>query len=158
MTNSNSNHLFVFKEQSLTLGVLPNEFDLVVPLNQYWISQSTTNPKIWKFNRENSSRSGFFVHPASLFGLKEVRFSDRGIAFLKKQSEDKYIGMVLNQYLMKIGVKKLGPKLIAADLVKNLPQNLPKSVFRSVQRFQRKNIFILNFDGILDEYKIDWEE
>lgn len=151
--------LFVFREQPYLFGIVDSDFDAYLPLNQVWISPDSVTPNIWHFELKNgSSRKGCFIHPATLFGFREVQISNSSVLFLKKQENGMETGVLMSDFVMQLSDKKVGLKQFETDLVKSFPQELPKSAFRFVQRFKRNNIFVFDVAGLLNEFSICWPE
>lgn len=158
MNRVSVNSIFVFKEQTHLFGILPTDFYTFLPLNKLWISPVSKDSPLWRFEGESSIQQGYFVHLATLFGFKDIRFSQSGVIFLKQHTKKSYVGIVMNDFLMQIMNRKIGPKTIAIELTKNFPPNLPKSAFHFVQRYKRKNIMVINPEGLLKEYDITWPQ
>jgi hypothetical protein len=158
MNRVNLNSIFVFKEQSHLFGILPTDFNTFLPLNKLWIAPVSNDSPLWKFEGTPSNQQGYFVHLATLFGFKDVRFSQSGVVFLKQHAKNMFVGIVMNDFVMQIVNRNIGPKTIAMELTKNFPPNLPKSAFHFIQRYKRKNIMVINPEGLMKEYKIEWPE
>ena len=153
------NNLYVFREHPYLLGVKPDEFESYLPLNKVWISPLSNHSNIWRFEVKNGSiRQGFFIHPGGLLGLQKAQISNYSVLFLKKLSDDIEIGILMNDFLLQIADKKLAPKQLDVNFLKNFPDSLPKPAFHFVQRHQRKNVYVISFDGLIAEYEIKWPD
>lgn len=151
------NNVYVFKEPPYLLGVTQDDFESHLPLNQAWISPEPNSSNIWRFKtKDRSPRKGFFVHPGALFGFQKVQISNTSVLFLKKLDNEIEIGILMNEFLLQTSNKKAGSKQLSVDFVKNFPEKLPKTAFHFVQRHKRKNVFVINFDGLMDEFTIVW--
>ena len=133
------NGLLVFKEQSYMFGIQARDFDAYIPLNKLAISPLPDSQSVWKFEGNSNGRTGYFVHPAMLFGFRNIRFDQSGILFVRKLSAKTSVGLVLNHYQMSITSKKYGPKPLAPHLIKTFPPELPQSAFEYVQRYKRQD-------------------
>ncbi len=158
MKQIKSDDLFVFKEQMHFFGIRKSDFDNYFPLNQMWISPLDDMQLLWRFESIQGKPKGYFVHPAMLFGFKDVNFSQSSIVFLKKLNHKTSVGLIMNDFYTQIVNGNVGPRLLSTDLVKNFPANLPKNAFHFVKRYKRKNIMVINLEGLVDEYKIEWPD
>ncbi len=138
------NTLLVFREQNLFFGIRSNDFEQYFPLNKVWISQANNSSQVWRFEGKEKKEKGCFIHPGSLFGFSKFRISQTGVIFLKNISNQLPMGILMNEFLMKISLKKIGTKKIDIEQLKKFPTHLPKSAFHTVQRYKRKNIFIID--------------
>ena len=158
MKKIKSDGLLVFKEQTHLFGIRNSDFDSYFPLNKLWISPSNKEQLLWKFEGKQGKPKGYFVHPAMLFGFKDVKFSQSSIVFLKKLNKNISVGLIMNDFYTRIINGRIGPKVLSTDLVKNFPINLPKAAFHFVKRYKRKNIMVINLEGLIDEFRIEWPE
>jgi hypothetical protein len=150
--------LFVFREQSHLLGILADDFESHLPLNRVWLSHDNDNSPFWKYEDKQTSEKGYFIHPAMLFGFNNMSFCQSSIIFLNRHQDSMNVGILMNEFLMKIIHKKSGNKALAVELVKNFPSVLPKSAFHFVHRFKRKNILVLNPEGLMKEFGLTWPQ
>lgn len=151
--------LFVFREQPYLFGIESNDFDSYLPLNKVWISPDPVTPNIWHFEVKNSkSRKGYFIHPATLFGFRDVQISNSSVLFLMKLENGMETGILMNDFVMQLSDKKVGLKQYETELVKSFPESLPKSAFRFVQKYKRNNIFVFDVAGLIKEFGIHWPE
>ncbi len=158
MTESESNNIFVFRERAHLFGVLVDDFESHLPLNRVWVSHNTEDSPFWQFEDQRTSQKGHFIHPATLFGFENLSFSESSVLFLNTQSEKLKVGVLMNEFLMKLINKKSVNRALAVDLVKNFPPALPKTAFKFVHRFKRNNIYVLNPEGLLKEFNLTWPE
>jgi hypothetical protein len=156
MKQINSNSLFVFKEQTHFFGIRNSDFDTYFPLNRLWISPTNEKQLLWKFEGRQEKQKGYFIAPGILFGFKDVKLSESSIVFLKKFSHQSSVGLVMNDFYTQIVNTRVGPKVLSTELIKNFPEHLPKSAFHFVKRYKRKNIMVINMEGLLNEYEIEW--
>ena len=154
MARSDQKSIFVFREQPHLFGILPGDFDTYLPLEQVSISHDSENPLLWIYEEKQTSKKGYFIHPALLLGFKKITFSKSGILFLKNNTQETDIGILMNDFLMKIVQKKAGSRTLSVDLVKNFPSEFPKRAFRFVQRFKRQNILVINPEGLIKEFNL----
>ena len=156
MKQLNQNSLLVFKEETVYFGLLADEYDTYLPLNQLSISPHGQNALLWKFEAKQSRQKGCFTNPAMLFGFKDIKFSQSGIVFIKRLSTKESMGLLMNDFITQIVRKKTGLKTSPVHLNKNLPPTFPKSAFHFIQRHQRKNVLVINPDQLRREFPIVW--
>jgi len=156
MKQVSRNSLLVFKEGATYFGLLADEYDTYLPLNQLSISPHQQNDLLWDFHGKQSKQKGCFTNLAMLFGYADIRFSQSGVIFLKRLSTKESIGLLVNEFITQIVNKKTGFKKTATYLSNNIPPALPQSVFHFIQRHQRKNILVINPEKLRQEYPIVW--
>jgi len=150
-----SDSLLIFQENKLHFGMFPDEFEQYFPLNNVWISPEEGKPNIWRFEREKPPMRGKFVHFGSLIGKTPAYFDDTGYIFMKNIPGEFSLGIFIGAVILRIPVKKLRAKKIEIEREsKRIPAQLPKTAFRYIQRFQRKNILIINPLLLFRAYKI----
>lgn len=137
------NSLVIFQERGLNLGFFPNDFETFFQLSSAWISPSNHSTLIWNFERTKEPQHGSFVHVGALLGNSPATFNEQGYVFLKKINDLITMGLFLNDIITEMPSKKMGKK-IEIDQVNKVPSDIPKSIFRFVQRIKRKNIFVID--------------
>lgn len=137
--------LIVFSENIYFFGLLPSDFDQFFSLNKAWISPTEDSSLQWKFEREEEPYQGNFVHFGNLLGLSSATFSETGYIFLKNLSATSSQGVFINQFIMRVALKKMKERnRIEVDEAKGFPPDVPRTAFRYVQRYKRKNIMVLD--------------
>ncbi len=99
---------------------------------------------IWEFEGKQEPTKGRFVHLGSLFGFSPTYFSQSGYIFLKKVNNQSTIGIFMDNLYMQGSLKKIGDKKLEIEKIKNFPPNVPKTSFRFVQKYKRKNILVID--------------
>ncbi len=153
-----SSRLFIFQEQAYLFGIQSGEFDKHLLLNRVTVFQDKQHTDLWKYEIKDNSESGYFIHPAALFGFSKIKFSQKSILFIRNQPQSPTFGLLMNDFYIHMTEKRVESKRIEPDVVKNFPPQLPKSVFHYVRRYKRKNIFVINPDALLKEYSIQLPE
>jgi len=137
--------LIIFLEDKYFFGLLPTDFDQFFSLNKAWISPTDESSPVWKFEREEEPHEGNFVHFGNLLGLSAATFSEKGYVFLKKVSETSSQGVFINQFIMRVALKKMKERnRIEVDEANVFPPDIPRTAFRYVQHYKRKNIMVLD--------------
>ncbi len=151
-----SSKLLVFRDHSYLFGILPEEYDMHLPLNQVTITQDKQNSDLWFFETKKDNINGQFVHPLALFGFRKYSFSQNSVLFIRNLSHSELpsFGLVMNDFYMQLSERRVEPKKIEPEVVKNFPKHFPKDAFHYVQRYKRKNIFVINPDALLAACKI----
>ncbi len=137
------NSLVIFQERGLLLGLFPSDFETFFQLSSAWISPSNHSMLIWNFERAKEPKKGSFIHAGVLLGNSPATFNEQGYIFIKKINSILTMGLFLNEIVTETPMKKIGKK-IDVDQINKLPPDIPKSIFRFVQRIKRKKIFIID--------------
>lgn len=148
------NELYVFREQNYFFGILPDDFDTFFPLNRVTITPVESSASLWIYEEKKTGEKGFFIHPASFLGFRKLTFSQSSLIFLINRQESRPLGMLMNEFIVNIALKKAFNKNIEIEAVKNFPKSFPKSVFNYIHRYKRANVFVINPTKMMEEFNI----
>ncbi len=149
-----NNALLVFQERNHYFGFLSNDFERYFPADKAWISPSSHSRYIWNFKEESIPVKGKFIHPGILFDFPRVSFDQSGYIFMKNLPNRSSMGIFMNNFEMQISLKKIANKKLEIDQMKNFPKSYPRSVFKYVQQYKRRNILVIDPLKLFKAYHI----
>ncbi len=144
--------LVVFREQHHHFAIFPHEFDRHISLDKVVVSPVENHPSLWEFSYHQESLKGHFIQLGAMAGLKHTVLSHKGYLFLIEFGKKGWWGVFLNDIYLQTPIKKIEKKIQAIESQEKVPEFFSHSLFHSLLRLGRQDIWIVNVVELFQQF------
>lgn len=141
--------VIIFREKNFLFALDKSQFEQYFLLEQIWIQPSEQSEKLWKYQNKEKKRSGQFVHFGHMLGLHPAVFSHEGSVFLRTLEEGEKTGIYINNFVAQIPYEKASSSFFELGPTVNIPDNTPWKFFKTVFKYKRRRVLMINPDEII---------
>ena len=134
--------LIIFREGNAYFGLLAEDFETHIPIDEVKLSPSSFSDTVWSFSDPKTKLEGFLFHLGMVIGQSFTSISHQSYLFIREVNQINLAVMLANYQFR-----------LPANQLNSLQVKPPHQAFRRLYRYKKLSILLLDPIALYQSYR-----